>query len=250
MRAVGEDKQVSNSPADTGPQASGEYVYLCDGVAAPIHEAWQLYRNGDNFDLRSERRIPEADVAISVRATIAKGRLQRCHVGWKNLQSGDVAAESLYRAKPSGGIYRWRRPGSAARSALVDTPFYFPLLRVFAGALLGGLSQAGNGQVLVPWIAEPGQRHRLLEPALSERQIDWLHSGPWGDGGAYPADCFQYSGAQYGDDTRYWLWRGLLLGYCWQQGQQTWQIKLKNLQGHWPGAELWPHPVAAAVASI
>ena len=257
MRAIAGDKQGSNSaldtdsPLDTGPHASGEYAYLCDGIAVPIQETWQLYRHGENFELRSERRVPEAGVVISARANIDGAGLERCHVQWRNLQSGDLATESFYHAEGTGGFYRWRQPGRPARSKLLDDSYFFPLLRVFAGALLTDLSRAGGGgRVLVPWIVDPSDVQRLLEPALSERRVEWLRSEPWGEEGEYPADCYRYSGAQYGDDTRCWLWRGLLLGYRWQQGQQIWQIKLKNLQGNWPGAELWPHPVAAAVASI
>lgn len=249
MRVLGENMQIPDAKRKVeGPVASGEYAYLCDGVAMPVQEEWRLYQYGDHFELRSERRVPEADVLIAVRANIDAGGLQRCHVRWRKLQSEAVTAESFYRADGTGSKYRWRQPGESARRAKVDNAFFFPLLRVFAGALFADLSRAGaGGRVLVPWIADPGQAQRLLEPAFSERRVEWLHSESWGADEAYPADCFQYSGAQYGDDTLCWLWRGLLLGYRWQQGDKTWQINLKNLRGHWPGAELWPHPVAALV---
>lgn len=232
------------------PLAQGEYEYLCDGVPVPVSERWAVLRAGEKFVVRSVREIPALSVVISARALVAGGRIQRCLLRWCDAGQQQAIAVAGYRAAEEGnrcGIYRVRRAGAATRGVAVDAALYFPLLRIFAGQLLGVLAAQENAeaQVLVPWIHDPAQTGKLFEPEVSQRRVRFLQAVEVAGSGER-LDSFEYSGGRYDNGAVYQLVQGLLREYRWRQGSSEWTVRLKNLQGRWPGEELWPHAIAPA----
>ena len=236
------------------PIASGEYAYLCDGVRVPVFERWSLFRVGEEFALYSAREIPGLSAVISVHALIGRGRIQRCLIRWRDAGHQKTMAASSYRAAEDGihcGRYRYRTRDIRARSILVDHTLYFPLLRIFAGQLLGTLAAQENAeaQVLVPWIHDPSQPGKLLVPEISRRRVRFVKTVVAGERGGVLA-CFEYSGGQYDRGAIYGMANGLLQEYRWQQGESDWVVRLENLQGDWPGEALWPHPITTVTTAI
>ena len=242
--------------------AEGEYEYRRDGIAVPVMERWRLLRKGPGeFELHSAREIPALSVVISARALVRKGRLQRCLLRWVsagNTSAGTqcVAASSYHAGLGDGdgdGVaasYRVRHPGVRTRTTGVAGALYFPLLRIFAGQLLGALSarKSGEARVLVPWIKDPSQTEKLFEPEFSRRRVRFLGAVDTGTAGG-PQDCFEYSGGQYADAAVYQLTDGLLQEYRWHQAGSEWTVRLARLSGKWPGETLWPYPVTTAFAT-
>ncbi|WOX05888.1 hypothetical protein [Microbulbifer pacificus] len=234
----------------TAPIAQGEYEYLCDGNPVPVFEHWSLFRLGEKFVLHSAREIPALSVLISARAQVAGGEILRCLLRWCDMGRQKSIAASSYRALGkgiNGGVYRVRGAGIETRSVSAEGALYFPLLRIFAGQLLGALAaqDQAEARVLVPWIHDPAQAAKLFEPEISLRRVRFLQSVDAGVSGR-TWDSFEYSGGQYDGGAVYDLADGLLQEYHWQQGQSHWTVRLKNLQGSWPGEELWPHAIAPA----
>lgn len=230
--------------------AQGEYEYLCDGVPVPVFERWALFRVGEEFLVHSAREIPSLSVVISARARMVGGNFQRCLLRWCDVDRHKAMAVASYRAEGDGihrGIYRVRGAGIPTRRLAAHGALYFPLLRIFAGHLLGALAAQENAEarVLVPWIHDPAQTGKLFEPEISQRRVRFVQTA---DSAAVDGklDSFEYSGGQYDAGAVYDLAEGLLHEYRWRQGSSDWTIRLKNLQGKWPGEELWPHAMAPA----
>jgi hypothetical protein len=223
--------------------AQGDYEYLCDGRIVPVRESWQLSRTESGLTVFSQRTIPFLSVVIAARATFSTARMERCLLQWRSLTTGESIAMATYAASPEQGLYRYRHRGSPARSVAVQDAHYFPLLRVFVGGIIHALvAEGGSGRVLVPWIHDPAQQTRLFEPEFSLRSARYQGSSesdkPWGKE-RVKLDHFHYSGGQYECGADYWLASGLLQEYRWRQGSADWGVRLRNLVGRWPGAELW-----------
>lgn len=235
--------------------AKGEYEYLCDGAPMPVNESWALSRNGNGFALYSQREISALSVEIVARAELCGGHIQRCLLHWIDTSSQRGVATASYRAgngEGKSGIYRFRSVDAPSRSIATEGLLYFPLLRIFAGQLLGQLAARENceARVLVPWIQDPAQTGELFKPDVSRRRARYLKTVVSGNAGGI-LDFFEYSGGRYERGAEYCLERGLLREYRWLQGDSEWVVRLKNLVGPWPGGELWPcasapSPVGAA----
>lgn len=227
--------------------AQGEFEYLRDGEPVPVFEHWELLRKGETFEVRSVREVPAISVVISARALVGAGQVQHCLLRWCDAsQQKCIAAASYHR-----GIYRVRHAGLPRHNVEVAGALYFPLLRIFAGQLLGALAAQENAEarILVPWVHDPSQPQKLFAPEFSRRRVRHLETVDMGERGAV-VDCFEYSGGQYEHGAVYRLANGLLQEYRWPQGRSEWAVRLKNLQGSWPGEELWPHAVAPAAPAV
>ncbi|MBB5210168.1 hypothetical protein [Microbulbifer hydrolyticus] len=236
------------------PIAQGDYTYLCDGVPVPVFERWSLFQVGELFALHSTREIPALSAVISARALIGEGRIKQCVLRWHDVDRQKTIAASSYRAEesaPASGRYLYRATGMSTRRVAVGRALYFPLLRIFAGQLLGALAVQENAeaQVLVPWIHDPSQPRKLFVPEFSQRRVRFLEAVCARKGGEI-LDCYEYVGGQYDRGAIYGMANGLLREYRWQQGRSEWVVQLENLQGCWPGEALWPHPMVPATDAI
>lgn len=232
------------APQESRLLAGGEYEYLCDGHLVPVSESWQLSRTERGFAMLSQRAIPLLSAVIVVRVHFSGAGMERCLLQWRSTISEESVATATYAASPEQGVYRYRPRGAPARSVAVGDAHCFPLLRVFVGGIIQALvAEGGSGRVLVPWIHDPTQETRLFEPEFSVRSVQYLGSSGSGNPQAEEGvelDHFRYSGGQYESGADYWLANGLLHEYRWQQRGANWVVRLKNLDGRWPGAELWP----------
>lgn len=234
--------------------ARGEYEYLCDGVPVPISESWALSRKAGGFRLSSQREIPALSVVISAHAEVAGGEIKRCVLRWLDVGRKACVAMACYRAGEgchNDGVYRFRSAGSPSRRIAITGALYFPLLRIFAGQLLGKMmaQDGGEARILVPWIREPAQTEKIFTPEFSGRRVRYLNT----EAGEYAGgslDCFEYSGGRYEDGVIYRLRQGLLREYCWRQGSSEWTVRLKKLEGIWPGEQLWPHAIASSPSTV
>ncbi|MCA0900867.1 hypothetical protein [Microbulbifer agarilyticus] len=236
-------------PNDTFPPlATGRYEYQCDGNPVPLAETWQLRQSGSGYEISSVREVPSLSLRISACVRIEKSGGMRGLLKW--CEDGDVPlAVATYRCdpsnqgKPSNARYRFRRPGSPAQSFSAAEMHFFPLMRIFAGQLLTGLAAAGGrGEILVPWIQDPGQRDNLFMPDVSSRRLDYLGRESVGETvgvSSEPVERYRYSGGQYDNGSEYLLRDGLLREYRWVQGSKEWQVQLQDFSGQWPGAVIW-----------
>ncbi|MBY6189595.1 hypothetical protein KUV22_04100 [Microbulbifer agarilyticus] len=239
-------------PNDVSSLATGRYEYQCDGNPVPLAETWQLRQSGSGYEISSEREVPSLSLRISACVSIDKsggmrGLLKWCEGGDVPLAVATYSSDPSNQGKPSNARYRFRRPGSPAQSFPADEMHFFPLMRIFAGQLLTGLAAAGGrGEILVPWIQDPGQRDKLFMPDVSSRRLEYLGQesagGSVGDpvgGSSEQVERYRYSGGQYENGSEYLLRDGLLREYRWVQGEKEWQVKLQDFRGQWPGAVIW-----------
>ncbi|WGL16846.1 hypothetical protein PVT68_00760 [Microbulbifer bruguierae] len=228
--------------------ASGRYEYFLDRELQPIEERWRLYRRQRKLWLDSERYVSSISLRLSARAELVQGEITRCLVSW--VDSGLRVSSAIFtRESDSSARYFHRPAGQPARSYIRSERVFFPLLRVYTGLALGGILSRGadtgsghSARVLIPWIKDPAQKGKLLEPSTATRTAiprqcsfpvfpDHASNIPLGAS----LDCYQYSGEQYGDDTRFWVADGLLHAYRWNQAGRDWMIRLTDMQGQWPG---------------
>ncbi|AQQ67901.1 hypothetical protein Mag101_09790 [Microbulbifer agarilyticus] len=240
----------------SSPLAAGRYEYQCDGKPVPLAETWQLRQFGSGYEISSVREVPSLSLRISARVRIDESGGMRGLLKW--CEGGDVPlALATYRCEPdnqgrsSNARYRYRRPGSPAQSFPAAEMHFFPLMRIFAGQLLTGLATAGGrGEILVPWIQDPGQRDKLFMPDVSSRRLEYLGQESVGQSirglvgeseevSSEQVERYRYSGGQYENGSEYLLCDGLLREYCWVQGEKEWQVQLQDFSGQWPGAVIW-----------
>ncbi|MBY6210861.1 hypothetical protein KUV95_04800 [Microbulbifer agarilyticus] len=219
-------------------------------------ETWQLRQSGSGYEISSVREVPSLSLRISACVRIEKSDGMRGLLKW--CEGGDlVHAVATYRCdpsnqgKPDNALYRFRRPGSPAQSFSAAEMHFFPLMRIFAGQLLTGLAAAGGrGEILVPWIQDPGQRDKLFMPDVSSRRLDYLGhesvESPVGSSvgesvgvSSEQVERYRYSGGQYENGSEYLLHDSLLREYRWVQGEKEWRVQLQDFSGQWPGAEIW-----------
>ncbi|WP_299592262.1 hypothetical protein [uncultured Microbulbifer sp.] len=242
--------------------ASGRYDYFLDGVLQPIGEDWGLYEGIDGLWLESERRVPAAELSLTVSAEIREGKIARSFIRW--CQGGQRVASALFKRSADGHDYLHRVAGAGSRRHSFREANFFPLLRVFTGTVFSAvpvcIDQSSNDQtgisggaaldveLFIPWIKDPAQTSQLLSPSVSQRQVRScgapLPSPPDARAPSSPIPtpqtlrCYAYLGDQYGEDTRFWLSNGLLQAYTWRQaGQSTggnWHVALAGMTGTWP----------------
>ncbi|MCA0892087.1 hypothetical protein [Microbulbifer agarilyticus] len=215
-------------------------------------ETWQLRQSGSGYEISSVREVPSVFLRICACVKIEKsggmrGLLKWCEGGDVPLAVATYRCEPSYQGKPSNALYRFRRPGSPAQSFSAAEMHFFPLMRIFAGQLLTGLAAAGGrGEILVPWIQDPGGRDKLFMPDVSSRRLEYLGQESAGESvvdsvgvSSEHLERYRYSGGQYENGSEYLLCDGLLRQYCWVQGEKEWQVKLQDFSGQWPGAVIW-----------
>ncbi|WP_160153420.1 hypothetical protein [Microbulbifer sp. ALW1] len=243
--------------------ASGHYDYFLDGVLQTICEDWKLYEDNDGLWLESERRVPAVELSLTVSTEIREGQIARSYIRW--CQGGRRVASALFKRGTDGHDYLHRVAGAGSRRHSCRGAVFFPLLRVFTGTVFSGvrasIDQSSNNQtgidgsaardveLFIPWIKDPAQTSQLLSPSVSQRQVRSCGAPlPSPTVARVPSspmptlqelECYEYVGDQYGEGTRFWLSKGLLQAYTWQQpGQSTggnWYVALAGMAGTWPG---------------
>jgi hypothetical protein len=212
--------------------ARGEYRYLLNGERAAVSETWRLRGSlGSECQVASERQAQ--GVAIEVEAHLSAARVTWFEAAWR--EEGAAVIHALYVLRGNALMVSRRQGDDVLEEEEIPVPqvesppLLFPLMRIFTGPLIAGLLQrGGRGTVVLPYIADPAAAGRLLQPQVSQRQARVLERQVLRlpDGSEAQARCCEYSGDQYGIDSRFWLGEdNLLLRYQWRQdAARSWDV--------------------------
>ena len=216
----------------------GIYRYCRNGAPADIEETWEIFDEGGERRIRSQRRAPGRGAVLSVESWQRDGAWQRCELAWRQLLDGKpVQANACYRFGEDALEIALQGPDGTARWRQADLDFLFsPLLRIYSGETIRRLhARGGQGRVLVPRIGDGRpSAQQFLGPSYSERQVrlvgeDRLRLG------STCRDCleYRYQGGPYVPAARFWVdERGLTLRYRWQQDEATsWEVRLQEEEG-------------------
>ena len=212
--------------------ARGEYRYLLNGEPAAVSETWRLRGSPEGeCQIASERAAH--GVVIEVEAHLSAARVTWFEATWR--EEGARAVHALYVLRDNAVMVSRRQGDDTLEEKEIPVhqmespPLLFPLMRIFTGPLIAGLlDRGGRGAVILPYIADPAAATRLLEPQVTQRQARVLERQvlQMPDGSEALARCCEYSGDQYGIDSRFWLGEdNLLLRYQWRQdAARSWDV--------------------------
>lgn len=270
-----------NGENDIALVASGCYRYSLNNQRQQLSEPWALYRQRQSWLLRSERQIPESGFSIATETLWQASQLMTADLHWQQSSPQSWQRSVRYQLEADGKyapilcqdlprIWPGIQPDDDAfittvpathadtTHALKNTAtqsVMFPLMRVYMGHVIQQLLQrGGQGEVLVPWIKDPYDRDQLLKPDYSHRSVRWIKdedillSLDEQDSQMMSTQAFIYEGDQYGDDSTFWLHRGLLMQYEWHQaGIGQWLVTLSDfdcLSEQWPALfQSWNDPL-------
>lgn len=141
---------------------------------------------------------------------------QQCVLYWQQGDSPGVTA----RYQLSGQSWYCEQAVTRQQGELCSPWHFFPLLRVFSGAMLLALEQ-GPTQLILPDIEVDTVPADKLRPKLDTRQSQAIEST------AQDTRCFIMTGGHYREDNAVFTLNeaGLLLSYQWQQDDRhCWQV--------------------------
>lgn len=227
--------------------SSGCYRYYQNDQLLSISEPWARYTNDQGLIItRVERVAPEYGMKMAVQSLECEGLIKKFQVQYET-QSSHQSSVILADYDIAEGVYSASRSvnGLASqhyRQQLEEAFFASPLMRVYVGPTLKWIeSQGGSALVLMPWIHDPGNEQRMLEPRLGERRVQLTEKAELVEmkGLRQHCDCYEYTGDQYQAGSRFWIDdQGLLQRYCWQQNDGShWDVQLDALEltdkPHW-----------------
>ena len=216
-----------------GEGETGQYLYYLNGTLAEIEEHWIAKPQQQNTTLvRTHRKVP--GLLISVEAILAGKEVTSFEVIWA--AEGKDEIKAIYSRQESTLMFS-RSVGELATHVSSDLPTMdgpvvpYPLMRVFTGAVIQQLAQAGGeARVLVPAIDEPDNPQALLLPKISLRRVIQGDAVMLerANGASVACEQWQFIGGQYDARARFWLDdSGRLQRYCWQQDDdRCWDIRL------------------------
>lgn len=252
--------------------ASGCYRYSLNNQRQQLSEPWALYRQHQSWLLRSERQIPESGFSIATETLWQASQLMTADLHWQQSSPQSWQRSVRYQLKADGKyvpILSQDFPRNWPAIQLLDDVFttatpalnrmttqsvMFPLMRVYMGHVIQKLLQrGGQAEVLVPWIKDPFDREQLLKPSHSQRSVRWLKDQDLllcldkKDSQVMATQAYIYEGDQYGEDSTFWLHRGLLMQYEWYQaGVGQWCVTLTDFDSvseEWPALfQSWSDP--------
>lgn len=218
--------------------AKGCYHYYRNGEKMPVVEPWSIHRQ-DNGDVltRSERDSRSFGNQIRVHSVQSGAVMSSFKVQWDRFEEGAVKSVCADYRFDDGllelhrtDIYGERESSS---QSLPAGCIVSPLMRIYTGAVIQQLVKAGKSSVLVPWIRDPEDTARLLEPLFSEREASFqAQESLLLAGVEQQTRRYEYFGGEYQPGTLFWLDpQDVLLRYRWQQDENTvWETKLENYQ--------------------
>ena len=224
-------------PAET-LVAKGCYHYYRNGEKMPVVEPWSIHRQ-ENGDLitRSERDSRSFGNQIRVHSVQSGPLMSSFKVQWDRFEEGAIKTVCAdYRL--DNGLLELNRIGIDGErqhnSQLLPAGCVVsPLMRIYTGAVIQQLVKAGKSPVLVPWIRDPEDTARLLEPLFSDREAFFQAEETLSlAGGQQQARRYEYFGGEYQPGTLFWLdQHDVLLRYRWQQDKNTlWETSLEVYQ--------------------
>jgi hypothetical protein len=201
--------------------ASGRYVYETNGIERAV-EPWRIFRTEDDYRVTvAERSAPEMKTHLEVVHREGPEGLETISLTFRESPQSEVLAHGDYRLER--GLCRFKGQNDQGWS---DTPLarahFFPLMRVFTGAMVTALVNAGGeGEVIVPHIAHPEPEKPIFQPTRSQRLVERM------DG---LAPIYLYRGGPYEKPATILLNNeGMMERYCWEQSDvETWVCRLEK----------------------
>ena len=218
--------------------SKGCYHYYRNGEKMPVVEPWSIHRqaNGDVVT-RSERDSRSFGNQIRVHSVQSGALMSSFQVQWDRFEEGAIKTVYADYRMDSGllELIRTGIDGESQRSSqsLPGGCVVSPLMRIYTGAVIQQLVKAGKSPVLVPWIRDPEDTARLLEPLFSEREASFQAEENLSLAGCEQhARRYEYFGGEYQPGTLFWLdQHEVLLRYRWQQDERTlWETNLEEYQ--------------------
>jgi hypothetical protein len=217
-----------------GDLLQGSYRYLLNGEPAEVNETWSRRLLSPGTEQVSSRRTAPG-VEIAVTAELEEGVVGSCEIEWIS-ENSSIFARYVLNARELSLVYRPAGGNSESETMALrgNQPFLlFPLMRIFTGGVIAGLLYGGGrGTVILPSIGKPEKPETLLRPLLSERQARVLQMRAELEIEGVTVNCrlCEYTGDQYGADSRFWLGEdSTLLRYQWRQGPgQSWDVWLQR----------------------
>ena len=213
--------------------ARGAYAYRRNGEYAGVRESWSIHRDDHGRNITQSARDASAyQSTILVNALTEAGALTTVDIDWRNGAEGMVRkASAAYQFSPGAASLRRNINGvdDTHRFVYSPMPLVSPLLRVFTGAVIMKLADAGAPlDVLVPNITDPADARALLTPKIEKRRAAFLHTEDLSvDGKTIPARCYSYISEQYDDTARFWIdAHQLLVRYTWG----SWDVILEQYE--------------------
>ena len=210
---------------------SGKYLYNLNGELAPVDEYWCREGFSDGSVRVSSGRRAGA-VAIDVEALEVERCIQSFSAHWREKGGRELAVDYTLRQQSLCVV---RREGADVREEVLDRPAgeiqLFPLMRIYAGAVIEGLLAAGgSGCVVLPEIGVASDSVQLFEPRFSQRRAELVTSEVLQDSSGEERPCrrCRYLGDQYDEDASFWIGEDHLLErYQWRQdAARLWDVTL------------------------
>lgn len=172
----------------------GRYEYHKDGQPLGVQEWFSI--DGvltESAQVRSERVSPNG-VRISVDASLERGLVRDAAV---TIEVGDFSKVARFSAEPRGALI-------------------FPLLRIFQGAVISAVAATGSRSVLIPYIADPTDPARVLEPTVEYRSASLVALDS-----SNGIRTYTYEGSVYDDRARFQIRESdlVLVSYTFPQGE-------------------------------
>lgn len=204
----------------------------------PVVEPWSIHRQ-DKGDLvtRSERDARSFGNPIRVHSILSGGAISNFEVQYIKIEEAAIRTvladyslgnQQLELIRTGGGGDRQVSSQSLPSGCVISS-----LMRIYAGAVIQQRVKAGKSPVLLPWIRDPEDTARLLEPLFSEREAYFQAEESLSlAGGQHQARRYEYVGGEYQPGTLFWLDQcDVLLRYRWQQDESTlWETVLEDYQ--------------------
>ena len=217
-------------------EAQGCYHYYRNDEKMPVLEPWTLHALADGRRvMRCCRDASSYGNQILVHSIQSGNVISRFELQW-NKVGGDKPQRIFADYRFSDNSLEVTRTAVDGEVKITHQDLdpgcvISPLMRIYSGAVTQQLLKAGKSQVLVPWIRDPDDSSRLLEPLLSEREAYFQAEEIITVAGKdYQSRRYEYFGGEYHPGTLFWLDEyDVLLRYRWQQDENTvWEKNLED----------------------
>ncbi|WP_163930574.1 hypothetical protein [Paraferrimonas sp. SM1919] len=214
--------EVFNSPKGVRWLTQGNYGYVHNGNKFDICERW---RQGVNFKgetyIQSFRYSAMASSMLKVQSCVDRQGASKIII---EFECGDLD-KIITHVQGSAERWIWQKTdatGAVLESGEFQQGIFFPLLRIFEGAIIEALKQSPATLILpdIRLSAKPSQKLSLYSETRHSFEVAPLSKHQ----GAH----FRFIGGEYDADNAYFVVRDHLLQfYQWQtQSMGTWQVSL------------------------
>jgi hypothetical protein len=199
--------------------AAGVYEYFLNGQPAGVREPWTVHRRADGSQITRVER----DAAAYGTTILVEAAPSRCEIRLTTAHGPEVHAVYEFAARECS-VARVVNGGArpVENVAWPDGAVFYPLMRVFLGAVILRVAARESAPVVVPSIENPTDAENLLRPNVEERRAELV-------GVEKTARRYRFLTRHYDDKSAFWLnEQGLLVRYRFHQSDaQVWETTLQ-----------------------